>query len=139
MSAETIPARITVLGRIDTGDGQPDMIKNEYSARYAQTEAGFTLEYDEPESAAHVRLSYFGSSALMEREGVPETRMEFVPGRTLDAVYMMPEGVFDMQTACDALKFTQGSGRGTLRIAYRLLSGGQPMSENQLMVTYTLC
>jgi uncharacterized beta-barrel protein YwiB (DUF1934 family) len=136
VSLKTIPARVTVLGRIDTGDGRPDLIRNEYPARYAETAAGFTLEYDETESQAHVRLTFDDARALMERDGVPETRMEFVPGLTLDAVYILPEGVFDMQTSCDSLTLTRSTGRGTLRIAYRLMSAGQLISKNRLMVTY---
>ena len=139
MTYETIPARVTVVGRIDTGDGRPDLIRSEYPAEFTPLEQGFALAYDESEPPAHVTLTCREGYALMERSGVPISRMEFVPGRTLDAAYILPEGEFDMSAACDSLTLKRSAAHGSVRIAYRLFSAGQLMSENRLLVTYTLC
>lgn len=139
MTNDRIPARVTVVGRIDSGDGQPDLIRAEYAATFTRQAEGFTLEYDESEPAAHVTLACREGRALMERSGAAESRMEFVPGRTLPAAYILPEGAFDISTACTALTLKRGEAHGSVRIAYRLFSAGQLMSENRLLVTYTLC
>lgn len=139
MTGETFRARITVVGRIDAGDGRPDLIRGEYDGLYTELDAGFMLEYDETEPPAHVMLNCRADRALIERAGEPNSRMEFVPGSTRPALYALPEGEFDLATECSALDIDSSARRGRLRIAYRLLSAGAPVSDNRLMVTYRLC
>ena len=77
MTYETIPARVTVVGRIDTGDGRPDLIRSEYPAEFTPLEQGFAIAYDESDPPARVTLTCREGYALMERSGVPQSRMEF--------------------------------------------------------------
>lgn len=139
MTGDTMRARITVVGRIDTGDGRPDLIRAEYAGLYTELDHGFMLEYDESEPPAHVALSCHAGRALLERAGEPHSRMEFLPGTTQAALYALPEGEFDLATECSALDLDQTATHGRLRIAYRLLSAGAPVSDNRLLVTYRLC
>lgn len=139
MTIDTQRARVTVTGRVDNGDGAPEMIRREYAGSFAALDDGFVLEYDETEPAAHVRLTCEGGHARMERDGETMSRMDFVPGKVLEAMYIMPEGAFDMSVMCLSLDLKQGAERGILRIAYRLMSGGELMSDNHLMVSYALC
>ena len=121
----------------DSGDGHPDLIRNEYDARFTDMPDGFEMQYDEPD--AHVKITCREGMAIMERSGVPESRMEFVPGQTIAAAYILPEGAFDMSVECTSLSLERVGSRGVLRIAYRLLSAGQLMSDNRLMITYRVC
>lgn len=130
-------ARAIVTGRVDSGDGKPDIIHDEYDARYCAMSDGFELQYDEPE--AHVTITCREGMAIMNRSGIPECRMEFVPGQKRDAAYVLPEGAFDMSIECGMLSLDRRTSRGTLRIAYRIISAGQPISDNRLMISYTLC
>lgn len=135
--SETLCAHATVIGRVDSGNGKPDLIRTEYDARFTDLPDGFEIQYDEPE--AHVTLTLREGMAIMERRGVPESRMEFVPGSTIEAAYILPEGAFDMSVECTSLTLERANTHGTLRIAYRLLSAGQLMSDNRLMISYRLC
>ena len=137
MTCDIHSARAVVTGRVDSGDGKPDIIRNEYDARYRAMPDGFELQYDEPE--AHVTITCCEGMAIMSRSGVPECRMEFVPGQVRDAAYILPEGEFDMSIECSMLSLDRHEGRGTLRIAYRILSAGQLISDNRLMVSYKPC
>ena len=66
--------------------------------------------------------------------------MEFVPGQTIAAAYILPEGAFDMSVECTSLSLERVESRGVLRIAYRLLSAeSELMSDNRLMITYRVC
>ena len=132
MTPEIHSARAAVIGRVDSGDGHPDLIRNEYDVP-----DGFEMQYDEPD--AHVKITCREGMAIMERSGVPESRMEFVPGQTIAAAYILPEGAFDMSVECTSLSLERVGSRGVLRIAYRLLSAGQLMSDNRLMITYRVC
>ncbi|MFR2459984.1 MAG: DUF1934 family protein, partial [Christensenellales bacterium] len=60
-------------------------------------------------------------------------------GQTIAAAYILPEGAFDMSVECTSLSLERVESRGVLRIAYRLLSAGQLMSDNRLMITYRVC
>ena len=66
MTYETIPARVTVVGRIDAGDGRPDLIRSEYPAEFTPLEQGFALAYDESEPPAHVTLTCREGYALID-------------------------------------------------------------------------
>jgi len=137
LTPEIHSARAAVIGRVDSGDGHPDLIRNEYDARFTDMPDGFEMQYDEPD--AHVKITCREGMAIMERSGVPESRMEFVPGQTIAAAYILPEGAFDMSVECTSLSLERVGSRGVLRIAYRLLSAGQLMSDNRLMITYRVC
>lgn len=139
LTGDTMCARIKVVGRVDAGDGAPELIKGEYAGSYTELDGGFLLEYDEDEPAAHVALSCRADWALLERDGEPRSRMEFRPGRAMGALYALNEGEFDLTVECSALALNRSSGRGSLRMAYRLLSAGAPVSDNRLMVSYRIC
>ncbi len=139
MTGNALRARIKVISRIDAGDGRPDMIRREYVGTCAELEGGFVLEYDEPDMTAHVALSCRAGCALLERTGEAQSRMEFAPGQTRPALYALPEGEFDLATECGALSVERTAAHGRLRISYRLLSAGAPVSDNRLAVTYWIC
>lgn len=138
MTAVSIPIRVSVTGRIDSGSGQPDIIHNEYPAEYMPHADGFSIAYAEAELDAHIKIDYAAGRVLMERSGSTVSRMEFIAGRTINAEYILPEGAFELQTACSALSLNEHAGRKVLRIAYRLLSAGQQMSFNQLMLSFSV-
>ena len=55
MTPEIHSARAAVIGRVDSGDGHPDLIRNEYDARFTDMPDGFEMQYDEPD--AHVKIT----------------------------------------------------------------------------------
>ena len=46
MTPEIHSARAAVIGRVDSGDGHPDLIRNEYDARFTDMPDGFEMQYD---------------------------------------------------------------------------------------------
>ena len=137
MTPDKQKTHATVIGRIDSGEGKPDIIRSEYDAEYSYMPDGFELQYDESE--AHVTIICSEGMTIINRNGIPNSRMVFVPGETIDATYALAEGAFDIEVECTFLKLDRHEGHGALRIAYNLLSGGQLMSNNRLMISYKLC
>ena len=130
--------QISICSRIDNYDGEPYTITQALKGLLYTAGDGRALRYAE-EDGSTVTLTFNALHADMKRFGAVRSHFVFCPGKDRAVDYAFEQGAFDMSCRTDEFVCTAGDDGGRLLLRYRLTSAGEPLSSNELEITYTTC
>ena len=101
-----------------------------------ETEEGYAVFYEEQTNAGTVRTELRlsdGQIQILRRGGICLS-LHLEPGQMREAPYTTPYGMIPLSVLAADVSTEFASGKISARAAYTLFGGGEPVSENELLV-----